>query len=191
VLKWLRYRLDCQGVTVWFLAEARTFFSWGCSPLGCGAALRHWVNGCFVLVMLHVWWFRLMWNSWAVLYLCSSVWFIWLWLETSDEFCASHVALLHLKLPSGNFFFRFVVKTMRTFPISCVLDAHDAYQRRLVYWPSDMRWIAQCMELTSGHGPLDEQRWCMALPSAGCVLCGWLRGDGHLAVWPAIFLQRN
>lgn len=54
-----------------------------------------------------------------------------------------------------------------------------------------MRWIAQCMELTSGHGPLVEQRWCMALPSAGCVVCGWLEGDGHLAVWPAIFLQSN
>ena len=61
-------------------------------------------------------------------YLSSSIRFIWLWLETSDEFCAFHVTLLHLELPSGNFILCFVAKNMRTFPIACVLDAHDAYR---------------------------------------------------------------
>ena len=119
------------------------------------------MSGFFVLVMFLV--CVVVWadvKQLGCLYLCSSVWFIWLRVETSDEFCASNVTLLHLELPSGNFLFCFVAKNMRTFPISCVLDAHDAYRKRRlgVYRPSNIRWIAQCMELTSGHGPLVEQR---------------------------------
>jgi hypothetical protein len=107
------------------VAEARTFFSLGFSPLGCGAAsLGEWLL-CLGDVTCVVVWADV--KELGCLYLCSTVWFIWLWLETSDEFCASHVTLLHLELPSGNFLFCFVAKNMRTFPISCVLDAHDAY----------------------------------------------------------------
>jgi len=94
--------------------------------LGCGAtSLGEWLlclgDVIGVVVCVDV-------KELGCLFLCSSIWFIWLWLETNDEFCAAHVTLLHLELPNGKILFCFVAKNVRIFRISCVLDAHDTYR---------------------------------------------------------------